>query len=221
MCARHARRLAIAQRRQQVARLYLQGQSQVEIAQELRTAQSTISKDLDKIHAAWRESAIRDFDAQRDLELARLNQIEREAWAAWERSQRPAQQAVVEGETSGSQRSRRTVRNQYGDPRFLELAWRCNEQRRKMLGLDAPTQIAPAAAEIAPLTAEQRRTHVAAILIEQFGQGAMAERLTSQERTSHGPEPSDQAAGKPDGRGAVALEPAGDDQEPLAASPPG
>lgn len=84
-----ARKLAIAQRRQQVARLYLQGQGQTEIALELEMSQSTVSKDLHHIHTAWRESAIRDFDALRDLEIARLNHIEREAWAAWERSQRP------------------------------------------------------------------------------------------------------------------------------------
>src|SRR5437763_1593460 len=131
MSAKPVRKLAIAERRQKVAKLYLQGRSQMEIAQELRITQATISKDIDRIRIAWRESAIRDFDAQRDLEIARLNQIEREAWLAWERSQQPAQSAVVNGAT-GAQNARRTMKHQYGDPRFLDLALRCGEERRKI-----------------------------------------------------------------------------------------
>ncbi len=159
-----ARKLAIAQRRLQVARLYLQGQGQTEIALKLEMGQSTVSKDLHHIHTAWRESAIRDFDALRDLEIARLNTIEREAWAAWERSQQPAVTTI----TSGRAPAKRITRHQFGNPRFLELALRASEERRKLLGLDAPLKIAPVTPDGRPLTIEQRRTHIIAILREQF-----------------------------------------------------
>jgi hypothetical protein len=162
-----ARKLAIAQRRQQVARLYLQGQGQTEIALELAMGQSTVSKDLHHIHTAWRESAIRDFDAQRDLEIARLNHIEREAWSAWERSQQPAVTTITSG-AARAKNTKRISRNQCGNPRFLELALRASEERRKLLGLDAPLKIAPVNPDGRPLNSEQRRTHIIAILREQF-----------------------------------------------------
>lgn len=164
-----ARKLAIAQRRQQVARLYLQGQGQTEIALELEMGQSTVSKDLAHIHTAWRESAIRDFDALRDLEIARLNTIEREAWSAWERSQQPAVTTITSGTAkTRSENTKRITRHQFGNPRFLELALRASEERRKLLGLDAPLKIAPVTPDGRPLTIEQRRTHIIAILREQF-----------------------------------------------------
>lgn len=208
MSTTRTRKLAIAQRRQQVAKLYLQGKGQSDIAQELNLTQATISRDLEHVQTAWRESSIRDFDAQRDLEIARLNQIEKEAWAAWERSQQPAQTAVVSG-AAGSQTAKRTLRHQCGNPRFLELALRCNEERRKLLGLDAPLKIAPTTPDGRPLTIEQRRTHIVAILREQFGMQS----VTTLEGIFHGREPNLAATGEHDGRGAHAIESTGNDQE--------
>jgi len=71
MSVKPARKLEIVQRRQRVAELYLQGWQQDAIAKELAIRQPMVSEDLAKIRQAWRESAIRDFDAARDLELAR------------------------------------------------------------------------------------------------------------------------------------------------------
>lgn len=212
MSKTRTRKLAIAQRRQQVAKLYLQGKGQNEIAQELNLTQATISRDLEQVRTAWRESSIRDFDAQRDLEIARLNQIEKEAWAAWERSQQPAQTAVVSG-AAGSQTAKRTLRHQCGNPRFLELALRCNEERRKLLGLDAPLKIAPVTPDGRPLTIEQRRTHIIAIMREQLG----AESILALEGAVHGCEADTAALGELDRRGAITIESTGDDQEPIPA----
>ena len=64
--------------------------------------------------------------------------------------------ATVDGE-AGSQKAKRTVRHQYGDPRFLDIVLRCNEARRKLLGIDAPTKIAPTLPDGQPLTLEERR----------------------------------------------------------------
>jgi len=215
MSVKPARKLAIAQRRQQVAKLYLQGKGQAEIAHELNLAQATISRDLESIQTAWRQSSIRDFDAQRDLEIAKLNQVEKEAWAAWERSQQPALTADVIG-AAGSQTAKRTLRHQCGNPRFLELALRCNEERRKLLGLDAPLKIAPVTPDGRPLTIEQRRTHIIAILREQFG----TQTIATIEGTTNGPERDLAALGEHDRRGTITSEPLGNDQEPLPAPTP-
>jgi hypothetical protein len=127
-------KLGIVQRRQKVADLYIQGWTQMEIAAHLDCGQTTVSHDLIEIRTEWRKSAIRDFDEARALELRKIDRIEREAWAAWERSQKPAQSAHISDETN-QRRTRRHVRNQYGDPRFLELVNRCIAARCALLGL--------------------------------------------------------------------------------------
>jgi hypothetical protein len=163
------RKLEVFKRRADVAALSLQGWSQQAIAEKLRVTQGTVNGDLKKVRTSWRESAIRDFDATRDLELERLNMIEREAWAAWERSQRPSQSADIRDDQPNTP-SRKRIKNQHGDPRFLEIAIRCNEARRKLLGIDAPTKIAPTSPDgMKPFTHEQRQMHINAILAEHFG----------------------------------------------------
>lgn len=97
------KKLAIEKRRQQVADLYLQGWSQAAIAQSLQVTQYTISEDLKHVRELWRNSAIRDFELARQMELLKLERIEHEAWAAWERSQKPSQSADIrEGDQSSS-----------------------------------------------------------------------------------------------------------------------
>lgn len=158
------RELALAHRREQVVDLYLQGWTQGAIAKQLGVAQATISSDLKAIRQLWQDSAVRDFDVCREIEIQKLNRIEREAWAAWERSQKPAQSARFdEGGLGG--RSQKTVRNQYGDPRFLEIALRCNASRRALLGLDVQPAIVQNNLTI-QLSSEERERHIAALLGE-------------------------------------------------------
>jgi hypothetical protein len=126
--------LSIVQRRQKVADLYIQGWTQMEIAAHLDVGQTTVSHDLIELRTEWRKSAVRDFDEARERELRKLDRIEKEAWAAWERSQKPAQSAHINDETN-QRRTKRHVKNQYGDPRFLEVVNRCIAARCALLGL--------------------------------------------------------------------------------------
>ena len=149
MSATHHQRLITTQRRLQVSELYLQGWSQSAIATHLGVAQSTVSADLRVIQQQWRASSLRNFDLTREVELRKLDRLEREAWAAWERSQKPDQSAVVTGDGSGRQ-TRQSLKHQVGDPRFLDQINKCISQRRTILGLDAPFQVA----DVTPLLAE-------------------------------------------------------------------
>jgi hypothetical protein len=142
-----------ARRRQQVAELYVQGWTQYAIASHLQICQTTVCFDLKALRKEWRESSIRDFDTLREVELKKLEHVEREAWAAWDRSQKPLQSAVLNGEGNAT-RARKTVKNQHGDPRFLEQVQKCVAQRRALLGLDAPTLVAPVTPSGAPLSPE-------------------------------------------------------------------
>src|SRR5712671_208116 len=105
-----SKKLAILERRKQVADLYLQGWTQIAIAERLGVKQPTICEDLQGIRKQWRESAVRDFDLAREMELLKCDRVEREAWAAWERSQKPAQSAVVTGEGSGRERTTKSLK---------------------------------------------------------------------------------------------------------------
>ena len=162
MPVKRSKTLAILERRQQVADLYLQGWTQTAIAEHLHVAQPTVCDDLQKIRKEWRESAIRDFDETRAIELLKIDRVEREAWAAWQRSQQPAQSAVVTGEGTSKQ-TRRSLKHQIGDPRFLDQVSKCISQRRALLGLDAPP-IEPERDPDAGLSVDLRRDRVLTIV---------------------------------------------------------
>lgn len=164
--------IALTRRREQVADLYLRGMTQTSIAEQLGITQSTVCTDLKRIREAWLESAVRDFDLAREKELQKLDRIEREAWAAWERSQKPQQSAKFR-EGSNAERGEKTVRNQYGDPRFLDQVQKCIASRRAMLGLDKQTPVIQNNVAI-QLSVTEREQHIAAILSEVEARGLPA-----------------------------------------------
>lgn len=136
MAVTRARKTEIQLRRKQVAELYIQGWTQCAIAEKLSVTQACVCIDLQKLQKEWRESRLRDFDAARELEIQKLDRLEREAWAAWERSQKPSQSAEFGDDTSNTPKKKK-VKNQNGDPRFLVVVHQCIASRRALLGLDA------------------------------------------------------------------------------------
>ncbi len=143
-------RLQVQQRRKTVARLYLQHRTQWEIAREVGVNQATVSRDLKAIQAEWQKERLEDFLQAKLRELARIDQLEREYWEAWERSCEPrevkTQEKIDRGE-GGQKDSRlragmRTERRD-GNPAFLDGVQWCLEYRAKVLGIFAPTKIAP------------------------------------------------------------------------------
>jgi hypothetical protein len=167
-----AKKVDVLRRREHVADLYIQGHTQVAIAEKLGVKQPTISQDLTAIRKLWRESSIRNFDEAKELELQKLDRVEREAWAAWERSQKPTQSATVEGD-GVPKRSRKTISQRNGDPRYLDTVLKCVAARRAILGLDAPTKIAPTTPDGQELSFSERQVHIQAILTERFGLAAV------------------------------------------------
>ena len=76
------------------------------------------------------------------MNLQNEHLVEREAWAAWQRSQKPAESTKVTQDGSGKV-AQKTVQHTVGDPRYLDQIHKCITARRALLGLDAPTRIAP------------------------------------------------------------------------------
>lgn len=129
----------IAVRRQQVAERYLRGEYQSVIAQSVGVDTATVSRDLAAIRAAWLASAIRDFDTAKSQELAKIDEVERAAWGAWERSTQDKEVAVQEaGADKKIKRASLRKEGQSGNPAFLSTILTCIERRCAILGLDAP-----------------------------------------------------------------------------------
>lgn len=126
------------------ARLYLRGWSQADIAEHLGVDRSTVTRDLQSLHEQWQQEALKDIDQVKQLELARIDRLEREHWDAWERSKMPAEgeQEAIAG-PGGFVVTLHSRRGQVGDARFLNGALDCVVRRCAILGIDAPKKIAP------------------------------------------------------------------------------
>jgi predicted transcriptional regulator len=136
-------RLGALERRMKAAELYIQGWTQHAMAAHFGVTQATISEDLHYVRRQWRASAVRNFDEARDLELKKIDRVEREAWDAWDRSQKPVQSAVVTDD-AGRQRSTKSLRNQHGDAKYLDVVLKCVQQRCALLGIEANAEEAVA-----------------------------------------------------------------------------
>jgi len=135
--------------------MYLRGDLQADIAAELKLSQSTVSNDLATLQNEWRQSSLIDINDRKAYELARVDDLEREYWSAWKRSQEDAEIRIVvkkgvDVEKEGKTKSRITpikdtkrTEGQSGNPAFLRgIEW-CINKRCELLGLDAPKKIAP------------------------------------------------------------------------------
>ena len=140
-----------------VAELYKHGYSYREIREEVMArlglssySSRTISKDIKRLLAEWREQRLTDTDELMQKELAVIDDIIKEAWIAWNKSktdktQRSAKQKGVPGE-EGSGTDVITMQMEqatkelicYGDPRYLDVIDKQAKERRKLLGLYAP-----------------------------------------------------------------------------------
>ena len=147
MAGRRRKAAELARDRRRIAELYLRGWLQVDIADELGLHQTTISNDLKAIQAEWLESTIVDFDKARARELAKIDDLEREYWCGWQESTKDREIDIEESQAGGKHGSLdktvHKVEGQVGDPRFLQGVQSCIDRRCKLLGLDAPTKVAP------------------------------------------------------------------------------
>lgn len=81
-----------------------------------------------------RKRKIKIASYSEQLEMLRL--IQREAWAAWERSKEPGHTAVIDGAGEGEpSKTRQTIVRQTGDYRFLEQLQKSLAVSRALLGL--------------------------------------------------------------------------------------
>jgi hypothetical protein len=146
-----AERLAILRRRRDVAVRYLHGETQYEIAAAIGLDQSGVCRDLHWVYDQWLEDSKLARGERIARELAKIDEVERQAWAAWQRSQQIAEatrtQKTTEADgTGGKLMAEVTRRGSAGDSCYLETVLKCVERRSKLLGLEKtppPTLVMP------------------------------------------------------------------------------
>lgn len=132
-------RAQIDRDRVEVARLYLQGKYQHEIAQILEVSQQQVSYDLKAVQQAWRDMPLAQLSELKAKELARIDQLERTYWEAWEKSQQPKETTSTAKEGEKLKVGKRSEQRN-GNPAFLKGVMDCIDRRCKLLGLDAPVK---------------------------------------------------------------------------------
>lgn len=151
------RRSKIQQERDRVrvSEYYLKGWTQTKIADEIGVTQAIISKTLQICREEWKKIAAMNIDEHKAQELARIDALEQEYWAGWEKSKQDAEkrsskmigQEVDDGdgdEAISPKRLERTVtiENKSGDTKYLDGVQWCINKRCEILGINAPMKIA-------------------------------------------------------------------------------
>lgn len=141
-----------------ISELYKKGNSYRDIRREVMTrlnlecySLQTVHKDVQRLLEEWRKERLDNTDQALQLELTRIDDLVKEAWAAWEKSktdytQKTAKQKGLPSTDEGGNDEIITVQLEQGskefvctgDPRYLELINKLLIERRKLLGLYAP-----------------------------------------------------------------------------------
>lgn len=140
-------------RRTKATELYIQGLSITQIADELGVTRQTIHTDIKSVREEWQRDRIFGMNMFKQRELEIIDRIADEAWLSWKKSLLESV-SIKENIVSGSEdepaivtASERTRKGQCGNPAFLQTMLQCSADRRKVLGLDAPTKVAPTTPE--------------------------------------------------------------------------
>lgn len=127
----------------EISQMYLKGIPQYKMGEVLDISPATVSRELKKIRQMWVEQTVTNFSEIKAMELAKIEAVEREAWAAWERSQ----EEFVKVSTSkvGKEGKEETITitktQQVGDGKFLALMLKCIAQRCAIFGVDTPGKL--------------------------------------------------------------------------------
>lgn len=126
--------------------LYIErGRTQREIAAELGVTQGAVSKAIKRVEESLKSDFAQFRLRERTHQLARLDHLYAEAMDAYEKSKaaRTARsQRTITGPAGTTQTINQVnIEDAYGDPRFLAQALKALEDKRKLLGLDAPTKM--------------------------------------------------------------------------------
>lgn len=146
----------------QIAKLYVRGTTQMDMAKMLGVSQGQISSDLRLVLKKWQEERLHDIDRYKNEQLVRINAIEEEMWAAWEKS-KTTKKVIINKSKSGEMldvidpvtgKMTKQQSDKYwragtteeepvsGDMQYMNGIMWCVQERAKILGLYAPKKVA-------------------------------------------------------------------------------
>ena len=129
----------------ELASRYLHGEILANIAGGMGVTHQQLSYDLAILRKRWQKSALADINEAKCRELAKVDELERTYWSAWQRSTEDKESTAtekVEGETARLKAQMRRE-GQSGNPAFLTGVQWCINKRCQILGIDAPVKVAP------------------------------------------------------------------------------
>lgn len=123
-----------------------------------RISSRQVGYDLQKLREQWLEEDLENYSLYIKEELSRLEAYENELWDAWRSSKADVTKERVEKAMRRVQEEEEgmdldeqfklvinkvvtTTENSVGDARFLELIYKAQQERRKLLGLYAPARL--------------------------------------------------------------------------------
>lgn len=121
--------------------LILKNKSPKEISQELGIPYPLVVSDLNAISKRWQEAVI-DLDISKAEQLEKLNLLEKELWASWEKSKTETRKSTLTARSqAGSQnprdRTEEIIEETPGDVRYIEQIMKIIQERNKLLGIYA------------------------------------------------------------------------------------
>jgi len=134
----------IVLRRIKVAKYFAQGLTQLEIGEKVKVDRSVVSRDLKALEKEWIEAAVDEIAQYKAKEIIKINNMEREAYEAWEKSKR--EKETKSKKQSGTTEGGRTevaikTESNFGDTKYFQVVQWCIDKRCKLLGLDSPKRL--------------------------------------------------------------------------------
>ena len=132
---RQAKALA---RQEEIARLYVRGMTQYQIAEKLGTTRDVVSRVMQDVRKRWKESMVASYDEKISQQLAKYDAVEAAAWEGWERSLRndvTKTKEKIEDPDGTTTKNKKSESEQSGNPAFLAVINKTIENRCRLLGL--------------------------------------------------------------------------------------
>lgn len=131
-----------------ISELYLKGRKQYEMPaimakMNIHISESSVRRAISLLQEEWRRERIHNINALKQIQLEKIDLLEREYYAAWMRSQRMAVKRVSRSGTVGPNsvsEDTETKEKQVGDPRFLQGIQWCVDKRCEILGINNATR---------------------------------------------------------------------------------
>src|SRR4051794_10534234 len=129
----------VERRRHEVAKHYLKGLPISQICVEVRATFAQVNSDLGVLRERWMAASAATFNLAKSRELAKIDNLEREYWEAWDRSTGARTETTTSKvDSTGKVRllASQKVRQSDGNPQFLQGVQWCIDKRCRVMGLD-------------------------------------------------------------------------------------